>query len=165
MTFNVLILGTHNAARSILAEGTLNHLASVQQRDVMAYSAGSKPKGEIDPLAFHALEDAGVEPSAYHSKGWDKFTHPDSPEMRVVITIGTGSGKEPAVPHLPGSPVRTHWNLPDPAHASGDDKQRRAAYEESRQAIDARMQKLLALPLESMDRGSLQEALNGIAHG
>jgi arsenate reductase len=165
MTFNVLILGTHNAARSILAEGTLNHLASVQQRDVMAYSAGSAPKGEIDPLAFHTLEDAGVEPSAYHSKGWDKFTHPDSPEMRVVITIGNGSGKEPAVPHLPGSPVRTHWNLPDPSHVRGDDKQRRAAYEESRKAIDARMQKLLALPLESMDHGSLQEALNGIARG
>jgi arsenate reductase len=164
MTFNVLILGTHNAARSILAEGTLNHLASLQQRDLMAYSAGSAPKGTVDPLAFHALEDAGVEPSAYHSKGWDKFTHPDSPEMRIVISIGNGSGKE-ALPHLPGSPLRTHWNLPDPAHARGDDKQKRAAYEESRKEIDARMRKLLELPLETMAPAALQEALNAIAKG
>jgi len=164
MTFNVLILGIHNAARSILAEGTLNHLASLQQRDLMAYSAGSAPKGTIDPLAFRALEDAGVEPSAYHSKGWDKFTHPDSPEMRVVITIGNGSGKE-ALPHLPGSPLRTHWNLPDPSHATGDDGQKRAAYERSRKEIDARMQKLLKLPLETMDTVALQEALHGIAKG
>jgi len=164
MTFNVLILGTHNASRSILAEGSLNHLASVQQRDVMAYSAGSAPKGTIDPLAFHALEDAGVEPSAYHSKSWDKFAHPDSPQMRVVITISEGSGKE-ALPHLPGSPVRAHWQMPDPAHTRGDDKQKRAAYEACRQAITARMQKLLDLPLESITDAELQQALHGIGKG
>jgi len=61
--------------------------------------------------------------------------------------------------------VRTHWNLPDPAHAAGDDKQKRSAYEESRKQIDARMQKLLELPLETMDHTALQAALNGIARG
>jgi arsenate reductase len=162
MTINVLILGTHNSTRSVLAEAMLNHLASLQQRDLLAYSAGSAPSGSIDPMTLRVLAEAEIDPADYHSKSWDQFSHPDSPEMRIVITIGEGSGKE-ALPHLPGSPARTHWHYADPSHAGRDEKVKLAAFEDTRKSITARLEKLLALPLESIDHAGLKQALHEIA--
>jgi len=162
MTTNVLILCTHNSARSILGEGMLNHLAARMGRDVHAYSAGSAPGGRINPFALEALADAGVETSRFKSKSWDEFTQPGAPEMRIVITVCDRAAKE-TCPFWPGSPVRMHWSYPDPSNAVGPDDAKRQAFELTRQAMAYRMLQLLALPLDTMDNPSLQKALLDIS--
>ena len=158
MTVNVLILCTHNSARSVLAEGMLNQLAARLRRDVRAYSAGSAPSGRVNPFALEALANAGVDTSACRSKSWDEFAAPGAPEMRIVITVCDSAAKE-TCPYWPGSPVKVHWGYPDPSNAPGGDDGRRAAFELTRQAIGYRMLQLLQLPLESMDDAELQKAL------
>ncbi|MBP0632981.1 MULTISPECIES: arsenate reductase ArsC [unclassified Cupriavidus] len=162
MTTNVLILCTHNSARSVLSEGMLNHLASQFGRDVRAYSAGSSPSGRINPFAIEALGNAGVDVSGYRSKSWDEFTGEGAPEMRVVITVCDSAAAE-ACPYWPGSPVKVHWGYADPSNAPGGDEGKRQAFELTRQAIGYRMMQLLMLPLDSMSNAELQEHLDRIA--
>ena len=162
MTTNVLILCTHNSARSVLGEGMLNALAARLGRDMRAFSAGSAPSGRINPLALEALGNAGVDTSTFRSKSWDEFTAPDAPEMRIVITVCDSAAKE-TCPYWPGSPVRMHWGYPDPSNAPGGDEGKRQAFELTRQAIGYRMLQLLQLPLETMDNAELQRALTTIA--
>jgi len=158
MATNVLILCTHNSARSVLAEGMLNHLAAKLGRDVRAYSAGSAPGGRVNPLALEALANAGVETSGYRSKSWDEFASPGSPRMRIVVTVCDSAAKE-TCPYWPGSPVKVHWGYPDPSGAPGGEQGMRTAFELARQAIGYRMLQLLQLPIETMDDASLQKAL------
>ncbi len=158
MTTNVLILCTHNSARSVLAEGMLNHLAAKLGKDVHAYSAGSAPSGRVNPLALEALAKAGVDTTGCRSKSWDEFASPDSPRMRIVITVCDSAARE-TCPYWPGSPVKVHWGYPDPSDAMGADEGKRAAFELTRQAIGYRMLQLLQLPLSTMDDVSLQKAL------
>ena len=162
MTTNVLILCTHNSARSVLGEGMLNHLATRLGRDVRAHSAGSAPSGRINPFALEALTHAGIDTSGFRSKSWDAFTEPGAPEMRIVITVCDSAARE-ACPFWPGSPVRMHWGYPDPSNATGGDENKRQAFELTRQAIGYRMLQLLALPLDTMDNASLQAALLDIS--
>lgn len=162
MTTNVLILCTHNSARSVLGEGMLNHLAALHGRDVRAYSAGSAPSGRINPFALDVLREAGVKTDGYRSKSWDEFTAPGAPQMRIVITVCDSAAKE-TCPFWPGSPVRMHWGYPDPSNQEGGDERKRQAFEVTRQAIGYRMLQLLQLPLESMDNAALQQALSAIA--
>jgi arsenate reductase len=156
MTTNVLILCTHNSARSVLAECMLNHWANKLGRDVRAYSAGSTPSGRINPCALEALGNAGIDVSQVRSKSWDEFARPGAPEMRVVITVCDSAAAE-TCPYWPGSPVKVHWGYPDPSNAPEADKAQ--AFELTRQAIGYRMLQLLALPIESMDNAALQAAL------
>jgi arsenate reductase len=156
VTINVLILCTHNSARSVLGEGMLNHWAKKRGRDVKGYSAGSAPSGRINPYALGALESAGVDTEGFHSKSWDSFVGDNAPEMRIVITVCDSAAAEQC-PYWPGSPVKVHWGYPDPSNALEADKPR--AFELTRQAIGYRMLQLLALPLETMDRAALQAAL------
>jgi arsenate reductase (thioredoxin) len=156
MTTNVLILCTHNSARSVLGEGMLNHWARKLGKDVRAYSAGSTPSGRINPLALQALADAGVDTAGFRSKTWDEFAGKDAPNMRIVITVCDSAAAEPC-PYWPGGPVKAHWGYPDPSNALEPD--RKAAFELSRQAISYRMLQLLALPLETMSDCALQSAL------
>jgi arsenate reductase len=160
MTTNVLILCTHNSARSVLGEGMLNALAGRLGRDVRGFSAGSAPSGRISPLALEALGNAGVDTGTFRSKSWDEFTAPDAPQMRIVITVCDSAAKETCPS---GSPVQMHWGYPDPSNASGGDEGKRQAFELTRQAIGYRMLQLLQLPLETMDNAVLQSALNQIA--
>ncbi len=104
MTTNVLILCTHNSARSVLSEGMLNHLANRLGKDVQGFSAGSTPSGRINPYALDALRNAGVSTEGYHSKSWDEFAQPGAPEMRVVITVCDSAAAEQC-PYWPGGPV------------------------------------------------------------
>ncbi len=166
MTTNVLILCTHNSARSVLGEGMLNALATRMGRDVRGFSAGSAPSGRINPFALEALGNAGINTNALRSKSWDEFTQPDAPEMRIVITVCDNAAKE-TCPYWPGSPVQMHWGYPDPSDAPGGDAGKRQAFELTRQAIGYRMLQLLQLlqlPLETMSNAELQHALNQIAH-
>ncbi len=161
MTTNVLILCTHNSARSILAEGMLNHLARRQGKDVRGYSAGSAPGGRVNPFALEALRGAGVDTSGFRSKSWDEFTTDSSPPLSIVITVCDSAAAQ-ACPIFHGGtsqPVKVHWGYPDPSNADGGDEGKRRAFELTRQAIAYRMLQLLALPLESMNRQALHAAL------
>lgn len=162
MTTNVLILCTHNSARSVLSEGMLNHWAKALGKDVRAYSAGSAPSGRLNPFALEALRNAGVDGTAYRSKSWDEFTRPEAPQMRIVITVCDSAAAE-TCPYWPGSPVKMHWGYPDPSNALGGDEGKRVAFELTRQAIGYRMLQLLQLPLETLSDAELQQALDDIS--
>ena len=162
MTTNVLILCTHNSARSVLAEAMLNHHAVRLGLDVRAYSAGSAPSGRVNPLALAVLEGAGVPTAGIRSKSWDEFATPGSPHMRIVVTVCDSAANE-TCPVWPGRPVHIHWGYPDPSNAAGDDDARRRAFDLTRQAIGYRMLQLLGLPLESMQEAELNRALIDIA--
>lgn len=161
MTTNVLILCTHNSARSVLSEGMLNHWAVKLGRDVRAFSAGSAPSGRINPFALDVLTAAGVEATGYRSKSWDEFAAPGAPEMRIVITVCDSAAAEQC-PYWPGGPVKVHWGYADPSHAPGDDAAKRQAFELTRQAVGYRMLQLAQLPLDSMDNATLQRTLHAI---
>jgi arsenate reductase len=156
MTTNVLILCTHNSARSVLSEGMLNHWATKLGKDVRAYSAGSAPSGRINPHAIEALGNAGVDVSYVRSKSWDEFIAPGAPEMRIVITVCDSAAAEQC-PYWPGSPVKVHWGYPDPSNAP--EGQKAQAFDLTRQAIGYRMLQLLALPIDTMSNAELQAAL------
>ena len=166
MTTNILILCTHNSARSVLGEGMLNHWAQRLGKDVHAFSAGSAPSGRVNPLALAALANAGVDVSGVRSKSWDEFTAPGAPALRVVITVCDSAAREACPLFLnpgPATPLRVHWGYPDPSNAAGGDDAKRAAFELTRQAIGYRMQQLLALPFDQLDDAALQTALAQIA--
>ncbi|WP_175715095.1 arsenate reductase ArsC [Burkholderia ambifaria] len=162
MTTNVLILCTHNSARSVLAEGMLNHWAAKLGRDVRAYSAGSAPSGRLNPFALDALTRAGVDVGGYRSKSWDEFVVDGAAEMRIVITVCDSAAAE-TCPYWPGSPVKVHWGYADPSNATGGDAGKQLAFELTREALGYRMLQLLALPLERMSNPELQAALTAIA--
>jgi arsenate reductase (thioredoxin) len=162
MTTNVLILCTHNSARSVLGEGMLNHWAKKLGKDVRAYSAGSAPSGGLNPLALEALGNAGVDTAGYRSKSWDEFVGDHAPRMRIVITVCDSAAAEPC-PYWPGSPVKVHWGYADPSNAPGGDEGRRLAFELTRQALGYRMLQLLQLPLATMSDAELQQALAEIS--
>jgi arsenate reductase len=162
VTAHVLILCTHNSARSVLAEGMLGHWARRLGRDVQAHSAGSAPSGRVNPLALAVLQRAGVDTAGFHSKSWDAFATADAPRMRVVITVCDSAAGE-ACPVWPGSPVRVHWGYPDPSSVQGDEATRMQAFELTRQAIGYRMLQLLALPIDSLSDDELRAALAAIA--
>lgn len=160
MTTNVLILCTHNSARSVLSEAMLNDWAQRLGKDVRAYSAGSAPSGRINPNAIEVLGQLGIDTSQFRSKSWDEFTQPGAPQMRVVITVCDSAAAEQC-PYWPGSPVKVHWGYADPSNAS--DATKRDAFELTRQAIGYRMRQLVDLPFDSMSNAELQAALNDIA--
>lgn len=165
MTTHVLILCTHNSARSVLSEGMLNHLARQLGKDVQAHSAGSAPSGRLNPFALEALNNAGIDTSAYRSKSWDEFTTPDAPPLSIVITVCDSAAAEacPVFFGGNGQPVKVHWGYPDPSNAEGGDEGKRRAFELTRQAIGFKMLQVLALPLDTMDKSALADALAAIA--
>ncbi|MFY9479820.1 MAG: arsenate reductase ArsC [Aquabacterium sp.] len=165
MTTHVLILCTHNSARSVLSEGMLNHLSARLGRDVKAHSAGSAPSGRLNPFALEALQGVGIDTAGYRSKSWDEFTGPNAPPLSIVITVCDSAAAEscPVFFGGNGQPVKVHWGYPDPSNAEGGDKGKRRAFELTRQAIGFRMLQLLAQPLETMDRSALADALAAIA--
>lgn len=163
MTTNILILCTHNSARSVLSEGMLNHWARKLGKDVRAFSAGSSPSGRINPYAIEALQAAGVDTSSYRSKSWDEFAAPDAPQMRAVITVCDSAAQE-VCPYWPGTPVKVHWGYSDPSNAAGGDDAKRQAFELTRQAIAYRMLQLVQLDgLEDMSNDELQAHLQQIS--
>jgi arsenate reductase (thioredoxin) len=159
MSTHVLILCTHNSARSVLAEGMLNHWARVLGVDVVAHSAGSAPSGRINQHALHALAQAGVDTSGLRSKSWDEFTGTSATPLRFVVTVCDTAAAE-SCPHWVGSPVQVHWGYADPSAVP--EAQRPAAFELTRQAMGYRLLQLLQLPLASMGDVELQQALLAI---
>jgi arsenate reductase len=162
MTTHVLILCTHNSARSVLSEGMLNHWAAKLGLDVQAHSAGSAPSGRLNPFALEALQGAGIDTGSYRSKSWYEFSSDGAQPLTIVITVCDSAAAETCPVFFGGKggqPVKVHWGYPDPSNAEGGDEGKRRAFELTRQAIGYRMLQLLALPLKTLDRAALQSAL------
>lgn len=163
MTTHVLILCTHNSARSVLAEAMLNHLARQQGLDVMAHSAGSAPSGRVNPLALQVLQQAGVSTDGVHSKSWDAFSHDGAPPLSIVITVCDSAAAETCPVFFGGAgsapPLKVHWGYPDPSRAEGGEAGQLRAFELTRQALGYRLLQLLALPLHTLARPALQAEL------
>ncbi|MFM5893725.1 MAG: arsenate reductase ArsC [Novosphingobium sp.] len=152
---NVLVLCTGNSARSILGEALLNKLGAGL---IIANSAGSKPKGVPHPGALRLLARKGIDTAPFRSKSWLEFTGPDAPEIDLAITVcGNAAGE--ACPVFPGTPLRAHWGLPDPADVIGSDVEVDAAFEETWRLLEMRVRAMLALDLAAMDRAAAQAAL------
>ncbi len=165
MRIHVLILCTHNSARSVLAEAMLRHWAGRMGRDVQAHSAGSAPSGRVNPLALQVLEQAGIATEGLHSKSWDRFNGPGAPPLTAVITVcDNAAGESCPLFHGAGGelPLRVHWAYADPSAVEGDEATRLRAFEQTRLAISRRMQLLLELPLERLSRNERQAGLQRI---
>ena len=163
---NVLILCTHNSARSVLGEGMLNHWAGKLGKDVRAFSAGSSPSGRVNSMALAALREAGVDTAGYRSKSWDEFSSEGAPPLGIVITVCDSAAAEQCPVFFGGTggqPAKVHWGYPDPSNAEGGEEGKRRAFELTRQAIGYRMLQLLQLPLRTMTRAELEQALGQIA--
>ena len=138
MTRNVLFLCTGNSARSILAEALLNKLGEGR---FTAYSAGSHPRGEPNPLALKLLQEMGHDTNGLRSKSWTEFAAMDAPFLHCVLTV-CDNAKGETCPILPGHPVQTHWGIPDPAGETDDGKMEdfRIAYDRLSSRIEAMLQ-------------------------
>ncbi len=159
-TYNVLFLCTGNSARSILAEGILRKDG---QGRFMAYSAGSQPKGTVNPLALRMLEAHGYPTDGYRSKSWDEFAAPGAPVMDFVLTVCNSAAGE-ACPVWPGHPSFAHWGIEDPAAVDSTDVERGKAFVRAFQFLKRRIDTFLHLPLASLDRFTIGTRLQAIGH-
>lgn len=150
--YNVLFLCTGNSARSIIAECLLNHLG---RPAFSAYSAGSFPKGEVNPFAIEVLKRARISTESLRSKSWDEFARPDSPKLDLVITVCDNAAGE-VCPMWPGQPATAHWGYPDPAAVEGTDDQKRHAFDHTLREMQRRIQLLVNLPISKLDKLALQ---------
>jgi protein-tyrosine-phosphatase len=160
---NVLFLCTHNSARSILAEATLNRLGSGRLR---GHSAGSSPRPDQrpHPMALQVLEQAGMSTQGLRSKAWDEFARPDAPWMDLVITVCDNAAGE-TCPVWPGRPATAHWGCPDPSAVQGTAEQRLQAFRATLLAMRRRIELRLALPLERIDCHALKQHARRLAGG
>jgi arsenate reductase len=153
----VLFLCTGNSARSVMAEALLNVLGEGR---FQAFSAGSFPSGTVQPIAAELARAFGYA-APLRSKSWDEFAGPDAPAIDIVITVCDNAAGE-VCPIWPGQPVSAHWGVPDPAGVQGSDALRRGAFQSAWAMLRQRIEQLLALPLETLDRTTLQQALRDI---
>jgi arsenate reductase len=158
-TRNVLFLCTGNSARSILAEALLNVLGRGRFR---AYSAGSHPSGHVQPLAAELAERLGYPRDALRSKPWDEFAAAGAPAMDMIITVCDNAAGE-ACPVWPGHPAIAHWGVPDPAAVEGSENERRCAYMDAMATLRRRVELLVALPPDKLERLAAAHALRDIA--
>ncbi|MEO1197662.1 MAG: arsenate reductase ArsC [Pseudomonadota bacterium] len=156
--FNALFLCTGNSARSIIGEAILNRDGKGRFH---AYSAGSKPRGEVHPFARDLLERMNHEVSDLSSKSWDAFSGPDAPVMDFVFTVCDQAAAE-ACPVWPGQPMTGMWSLPDPAAAAGSETEQRLAFADTYRMLSHRISILLSLPIASLDRLALQREIDRI---
>ena len=158
--FNVLFLCTGNSARSILAEAILNKLGAGK---FCAYSAGSQPKGKVNPHAIQLLRSLGYDTSNFRSKSWDEFAKAGEPQFDFVFTVCDNAAAE-ACPVWPGQPMTAHWGIADPAEATGTEAQISLAFKDAYRQLNQRISIFTALPLRSLDRLSLEHKLREIGH-
>lgn len=160
---HVLFLCTHNSARSILAEAMLNHLG---QGKFKAYSAGSSPREnqQPNPRALQVLQSAGIATNYLRSKNWDEFAKPDAPHMDLVITVCDNAAGE-VCPYWPGQPATAHWGYPDPSDAQGTDEERLAAFRNTLYMIQKRLQILVDLPADKLQKTMLQHSARELSKG
>lgn len=156
--FNVLFLCTGNSARSIIAEAILNKVGAGRFR---AYSAGSQPKGRVNPRTIVLLQGLGFDVSGFRSKSWSEFAKPGAPALDFVFTVCDNAAGE-ACPVWPGQPMTAHWGVPDPAEATGSEAEIALAFNDTYRMLAQRIGVFTALPIRSLDQLSLQRRLNDI---
>ncbi|WP_091737290.1 arsenate reductase ArsC [Phenylobacterium immobile] len=154
----ILILCTGNSARSILAEAILNKKGAGR---LVAYSAGSFPKGQVHPQALALLARLGYSTEGLRSKSWDEFAGSTAPSLDYIITVCDNAAGE-VCPIWPGAPITAHWGVPDPAGATGSDTEVAAAFAETYKRLERRIDAFLAAPFEGSDRAALKSKLDEI---
>ena len=156
--YNVLFVCTHNSARSILAEGLLNSLGRGR---FIAHSAGSHPGGSVNPFALKTLTRLHISSDGYRSKDWAEFARPGAPELDFVFTVCDNAAGE-VCPVWPGQPMTAHWGVPDPAAFVGTDEQKTKVFWDTAVILKRRIELMLALPLQSLDKLAIQRRIKDI---
>jgi len=156
--YNVLFLCTGNSARSIIAEALINQLGKGRFR---GFSAGSHPKGAVNPIALQLLEKMNLPTEGLRSKSWDEFAAPGAPPLDFVFTVCDNAAGE-TCPYWPGQPLTAHWGVPDPAAVEGSETDKWLAFRDTFRMLDNRIKIFTSLPLASFDRMKLQERLDAI---
>ncbi|WP_431103539.1 arsenate reductase ArsC [Roseateles noduli] len=156
--YNVLFICTGNSARSILAEGLLNHLG---QGRFQAYSAGSHPKGEVHPLALNELRKLDIPTDGFRSKSWEEFAKAGAPEMDFVFTVCDQAAGE-VCPIWPGQPLTAHWGMPDPAAVEGGEDTKQQAFRAAAVTMKRRLELMMSLPLQSLDAMAIHREVKDI---
>ena len=156
--YNVLFLCTGNSARSILGEAILNKIGKGK---FIAYSAGSHPKGEVNPYALALLKRIDFPTDGLRSKSWDEFAKPGAPELDFIFTVCDNAANE-VCPTWPGHPMTAHWSVPDPATVEGDDATIAQTFRDAFLLLERRIELFANLPVRSLDRLSLKSRLDEI---
>jgi len=158
---NILFLCTHNSARSILAEGWLNHASAGRFK---AFSAGSQPrlKQQPHPMALKTLAQAGISTNGLYSKSWDTFASPEAPKMDVIITVCDSAAGE-ACPIWPGHPITVHWGFADPSQKQNNPEEMQTAFKITLEKISMKLASMMALDLEKMNAANQQQRLRSLA--
>jgi arsenate reductase len=159
--YNVLFLCTGNSARSIMAEAILNRAGRGRFK---AFSAGSQPKGKINPRTLDLLRKLNHDVAALRSKSWAEFAKPGAPDLDFVFTVCDNAAGE-SCPLWPGQPITAHWGIPDPAAASGTEAEIALAFKDAYRMLSRRIDLLLALPMKKLDRLVLTARLKEIGRG
>lgn len=158
---NVLFLCTHNSARSILAEATLNHIGGGRFK---GFSAGSSPREnqQPNPIGLQTLQNAGISVEGLRSKSWDEFALPDAPHMDLIITVCDNAAGE-VCPFWPGKPATAHWGYADPSAGDGTDADKAEAFKHTLHAIRRRLDLLVNLPVDKLDAMTIQQTAKDLA--
>lgn len=156
--YNVLFICTGNSARSILAEGLMNHLGAGRFK---AWSAGSHPGGTVNPYALQTLAAWRIPTDGFRSKSWNEFALPGAPLLDFAFTVCDKAAGE-VCPVWPGQPMTAHWGVPDPAAVEGTDAQKARAFMDTGITLRRRVELMLALPLDTLAGMSLQRELDQI---
>ncbi len=158
---NVLFLCTHNSARSILAEALLNSMAGGR---FVAYSAGSSPRDnqKPNPLGLQVLEKAGISIEGLRSKSWDEFAKPDAPQMDLIITVCDNAAGE-VCPIWPGHPATAHWGYADPSESDAPESEKLEAFRKTVHLIKRRLELLINLPSDKLEKALLQTTARELA--
>jgi arsenate reductase len=156
--YNVLFLCTGNSARSIVAEAILNREGRGRFK---AFSAGSQPKGKVNPYALDLLRKFNYDVSTLRSKSWAEFAKAGAPDLDFVFTVCDNAAGE-ACPLWPGQPITAHWGIPDPALATGSEAEIALEFRDAYRMLNRRIELFLALPIHKLDRLVLTTRLKEI---
>ncbi|HZL61109.1 MAG TPA: arsenate reductase ArsC [Pseudolabrys sp.] len=159
--YNVLFLCTGNSARSIMAEAILNRAGGGHFK---AFSAGSHPKGQVNPRTLDLLRKLNHDVAALRSKSWAEFAKPGAPNLDFVFTVCDNAAGE-SCPLWPGQPITAHWGIPDPVAATGSEAEIALAFKDAYRMLNRRIELFLALPIQKLDRLVLSTRLKEIGRG
>jgi arsenate reductase len=158
--YNILFICSGNSARSILGEALATTLSHGR---FIGYSAGSSPRGEIDPIALELVKEMGYPTELIRSKSWDEFGRENAPHMDFIITVCDEAANE-VCPYWPGHPATAHWGFPDPATVVGSTEEKWSAFRKVEMGLRNRIELLIDLPIDKLDHLQIKDELHSIHH-
>jgi len=158
--YNILFICSGNSARSILGEALVTTLSHGR---FIGYSAGSSPRGEIDPIALELVKEMGYPTELIRSKSWDEFGRENAPHMDFIITVCDEAANE-VCPYWPGHPATAHWGFPDPATVVGSTEEKWSAFRKVEMGLRNRLELLIDLPIDKLDHLQIKDELHSIHH-